>query len=579
MNVFKKVRIDRLFFYCFAIVIVLILVCTIFVSYRISSKELASTTSQYQQRLLDELNSEIAVRLKMIEQISLSVSRDNKLMSLLKESDEPYEEYRRTKEVEQMLANFTYSIPMIQAITLYMEDPFQEEVIEYIQFRSFQNAEQQPWYESLQYSDFVWSGEHDIQSFEGTVPVLSFSRKIINRDDELVGILTVHVKAEVIRSILSGHSPQADRFMLNFSGEHLLSVGNLAELSDWTQWVDGFNDQSGVFRRSSGNDDWLIVYSKVSDSEWTLVELTPWSQITSGSMKTTIGIFLIGIIALLLSLFLTLWLSKQFTRPIKQLVSAMNHYNIKGSQNIDLPEDYKNEFGYLFSGYRKQIQRIEQLYVSLQERHERQRRAELEALQANINPHFLYNSLDQLNWIAIAAGQLKISQILELMGKMFRLTLSNGEIFITIQEELTLTESYLGIQKLRLGDGITYRITSEDDLLQLYIPKMTLQPFVENSIMHGFRSRTDGRIEVLVASKGDMIEIRVEDNGEGLDVVQKSSKRHHIGGYGTRNVRERLVAYFGERCRVELMQREGGGAVAVIELPKLYKKMKDESSL
>jgi two-component system, sensor histidine kinase YesM len=581
MNLFKRYRIDKLLFYCFTVAIALVLICTILVSYQISSRELASTTSYYQQRMLDELNSEIAIRLKIIEQISLSVSRDAKMALFLESIEDPYEEYRRTKEVEKMLANLTYSIPQIQAITLYMEDPFQEEVIEYIQFRSLENAYRREWYPSLAISDFIWSGEHSIESFEGQVPVISFLRKIINDENELVGILSIHVKANMIRSILAEKSGKADRLMLDSTGRKLLSVGIAPEQAELTSWMIKLDQQSGVFRSpiDNGKEDSLIVYSKITDSDWLLVEVTPWEHVTLGSLKLAIGISIIGFIAILLSIFLTFWLSRQFTKPIRQLVDAMNRYSFNSNSSIRLPEDYRNEFGYLFSGYRKQIQRIEELYLSLQQRYENQRRAELEALQANINPHFLYNTLDQLNWLAIEAGQSKMSRILELMGRMFRVSLSNGESLITIQDEITHIESYLEIQRLRLGDELNYSIHVDDSLKSLYIPKMTLQPFVENSIIHGLHSKNGGNIAICIELKDDIVRIRIKDDGLGLNSLPRHPKKRQTGGYGIRNVRERFAAYFGNSYLLEITSRDSGGTDVLIQYPKLETRPDQESTL
>ncbi len=140
-------------------------------------------------------------------------------------------------------------------------------------------------------------------------------------------------------------------------------------------------------------------------------------------------------------------------------------------KKINLPEDYRNEFGVLFSGYRKLIDRIQQLYVSLEDQYKRQRSAEIKALQAMINPHFLYNTLDQLNWMAIEAGQDRMSRILELMGTMFRIGLSNGESLITLREELLHTECYLKIQQLRWEEGLTVEIDVPEQLQHFFYPQ------------------------------------------------------------------------------------------------------------
>ncbi|UQZ86394.1 Sensor histidine kinase YehU [Paenibacillus konkukensis] len=237
-----------------------------------------------------------------------------------------------------------------------------------------------------------------------------------------------------------------------------------------------------------------------------------------------------------------------------------------------LPSDYTNEFGSLFNGYRRQMERIDELLQSLKAQHKRQREAEILALQAMINPHFLYNTLDQLNWLAIEAGQEKISRILSLMGKMFRIGLSNGETMIPIRDELVHVESYLQIQSIRWGDGLTYSIEADEALKELYIPRLTLQPFVENAIIHGFHGRRTGEIRIEAEREGNAprIEFRIYDNGVGLRADWSEKKKRRTGGYGIRNVKERIAAYLGAPYGVQLHNLDGQGTLVRIVLPVIH---------
>lgn len=575
-NPFKKFRIDSLFFYSFAVLIVVVLACIAWASYSISSNSLVQTSSHYQQQLLDELNNEISTRLVMIEQISLSTSRDNELITFLRDRQDEYDRHRRSVSVERALANLTYSIPLIQGIDLYMERPLRGDATSYIQFRSLDDLVNQDWSEALAKNDFAWSREHEIPSFQGDVPVLSFARKIVE-EDKYLGVLVVHVKAREIQELLAGHSASANRMMIDTLGQQTVKIGRVPEHAELSQWVGVKSEQSGYVHIRSHDElgNSLLVYSKLRDSHWMLVEISSWSQITDSSFRLALVIGLIGIGAVLLVLLLTHYLSRQFTKPIKQLVTAMRMYFVSGSSgnHVDLPDDYQNEFGYLFAGYRKQIERIEELYRSLQRRYEQQRKAEIEALQANINPHFLYNMLDQLNWMAIEAGQDELSRILELMGRMFRIGLSNGDSFITVNEELEHIRCYLEIQQLRwqagAGGELNYDIAVLFSLQELFIPKLTLQPFVENAIVHGFNARSQGHISIALREKAGALQITIDDDGSGLKQAVDRKRERRTGGYGIRNVKERIAGYFEGAYGVTLSEREEGGTRVVITLPRL----------
>lgn len=568
INPFKRYRIDSLFIICFAGLITIVLAITVWTSYAMTSRELADNTSYYQKRLLEELNNEITGRLTSIEQISLTTSRDNDLLTFLSGKEDEFNHYRRSKGIQEALAHLTYSIPQIQAIDLYMEQPEWGDRQSYIQFHELKAAEAQPWYPLLQNNDFSWSEEHDLTTYNGNVPVLSFSRKVYN-NSRYLGILVVHVKADWIRGILEGYSKDSNRMLLDLNGRELLSVGTSMKDAGLQEHDLRFKDQSGVLRlhtQPHGVEP-LVVYSKVADSNWMLVEITPWERITSGSVKLAGAIITIGIGALLLAFLLTLWLSRQLLKPIAQLVRAMKNYDVGGKQ-AELAGDYTNEFGILFAGFRRLNERIQALYASLAQRYEQQRKAEIEALQANINPHFLYNTLDQLNWMAIAEGQEKMSRILELMGRMFRIGLSHGESFITIDEELTHVACYLEIQQIRWEDGLEYEVQASQEVRNLFIPKMTLQPFVENSIIHGFNARQSGRIKIKAEEEDGRVRMTITDDGSGLAPESKGSHRRK-GGYGIRNVRERFSAFFNENYEIQVKDGEFEGVVVTIIFPRL----------
>lgn len=569
-NPFKKFRIDSLFFRSFSILMIVVLACIIYVSYNISSKTLVATTSHYQKQLLDELNNEITTRLVMIEQLSLSTSRDNEMIALLRNNQDEFDRYRKIVNVQNTLGNLTYSIPIIQGIDLYMERPLKNEANSYIQFQDIRELDKEGWTRSLERSDSAWMAEHEIPSFQGNVPVLSFGRKILFNDTSLVGVIVIHVKANEIRMLLTGHTSSSNRIMTDTNGQEFLKVGKTLEQMELSQWINMKTQQSGYvhIKGNSRMKDSLLVYSKLANSNWALVEMTSWSQITSGSVRLAEAISIIGVAAVLLVLVLTLYLSKQFTKPIKTLVQAMSSYSL-GGKKVNLPSDYQNEFGYLFAGYRKQNERIEELYVSLQRRYEQQRKAEIKALQANINPHFLYNMLDQLNWMAIEAGQNELSRILELMGQMFRIGLSNGDSFITVEKELEHITCYLEIQQLRWGKGLDYSIEAPPEVMELYIPKLTLQPFVENSIVHGFNARLTGNVQIRINRLEETLQLVLLDDGIGLKQGAENPKKRHTGGYGLRNVKERITGYFGDGYGVALTEREEGGTRAEILLPLL----------
>ncbi|ULL18112.1 sensor histidine kinase [Paenibacillus sp. H1-7] len=579
-NLFKRTRIDRLFFGSFAACIAVLLLVFTWISYHITSRELVNNTSYYQQDLLNELNKQLDIQLRSIEQMSLAASRNIDTVGFDPLEKDSFERLRRKKDLLNMLANITYSTTMVHSIYLYMENPDLTDSQAPVQFRDIRQVTGESWFPEIQNNDFTWIAEHTLATNTGPQKFIGFARKVYNNSGKYYGMLVLNVKASAIESLIRGGTDGRSRLLLDAGGKTISSIGGVKLSGEELNRIRSMPDSSGSIRlpAAAGREDSLLVWNKTR-SDWVLIEATPWNSIVRGSVKLAFILVTIGLSAIFIASFFTLFLSRQFTKPIRQLVSIMGRLPASRPAGM-LPTDYTNEFGTLFHGYRRQMERIDELLLSLKEQHKRQREAEIQALQAMINPHFLYNTLDQLNWMAIESGQEKISKMVSLMGKMFRIGLSNGETVIPIRDEISHVESYLQIQQIRWGDRLSYTIKTDEALLDLYIPRLTLQPFVENAVIHGFHGRRSGEIVIEMQGHDREIEFRIIDNGKGIDPDWDKRKPRKTGGYGFRNVKERIAAYFGAPYGVELYNREeleqSQGTVAVIRLPKIHNKQEAE---
>ncbi|MDR6554804.1 sensor histidine kinase [Paenibacillus qinlingensis] len=582
MNLFKRVRIDRLFFGSFASFLSILLLVFTWISYSTTSKELANTSSYYQQDMLNELNKQIDIQLKSIEQMSLAASRNMNTIGYDPFEKDPFELFHRRDDMLRMLASITYSTTMVQSIYLYIDNPTKTDPQAPVQILDMAHVREESWYPEIEKLDFTWVGERTLPTNKGPQQFISFARKLYNNSDKYYGLLMLNVKATAIEGLVRGGSAgkEKNRLLLDASGRTIATIGKPTLSENDLGLINSKENASNYIHLPVNQDHGegaLLVWSKVR-SDWMLIEITPWNEIVHGSIRLAYILVSVGLTAIFITAFFTLFLSRQFTKPIRLLLSRMGRVPAAGAV-VDLPTDYENEFGSLFNGYRRQMERIEELLKSLQSQHKRKREAEILALQAMINPHFLYNTLDQLNWIAIDSGQEKISTIVSLMGKMFRIGLSNGETVIPIRDELTHVECYLQIQKIRWGERLTYSMDIEEDLKDLYISRLTIQPFVENAFIHGFHGRRTGEVNVSLKRKEYELEIIIRDNGVGLKTDWASPKPRKTGGYGVRNVMDRIAAYFGEPYGVTLRNREEGGTEVVLLLPILHNKTELEDAL
>lgn len=566
VNPFKTLRIDVVFFFGFALIVAVLVGVTVLFSYINGSKEIAGNTSYYQQKLLIELHKKLNTNLVDIEQSSNTAAQNLSDQYETMRDGSQYDLVRGQAGIRSQLNNYVYGMPILQSIHVYSDMTPSYSVQDYVQFLPLEQMEQEAWYEDLRNSDYSWLRERMIQTNSGDTSVISFARRVYNRFNRSIAVMVFNVRVPVFQSLIATEDNRSNLALLDATGKLITATGDPSFFMQQEDQIKEHLDSQTTGAKRTGDE--FLVWSSSLDSQWSLVEITSWSQITAGSLKQTKIILAFGIATIVLILLLAVFLSRQFVKPIGLLLKAMSNFSL--SKRTPLPEDYKNEFGRLFQGYEKLTLRIEELYESLEEQHERQRAAEIKALQMMINPHFLYNSLDQVNWMAIEASQPQISSMLAHLGQFFRLALSGSDSLVPLSEELAHIESYLQFQKIRWEDQLQYRFLLEDEVKNLFVPKIILQPFVENAFIHGFHGKQQAKLTIAAGVQdGRLLQITVTDNGRQLQ-ENWQEKRSAKGGYGLRNVRERITAMFGEDYGFTLGNSPQGGTQAIILLPVVH---------
>lgn len=577
-NPFKHYPIRKAFFITFSIFVTLLLGIIVLVSYEVSINQMQHNTSHYQQKLLREINEQISIQKTSIEEVTLAMTRNSDLQNYLRGQQTDYGAYRSISEVNKSFFNIAFSVPMIDSIHIYLKEvPFRENEgpIRYLEFQEYRTKK---WLSPLRDADSSWLRKHNIYSVQGNISVVSYARKVYDLDHEVEGVIVVNVKTDKFQKIMEDEVSGINRLLIDSSDQPITYVGSKEDTSFTILKELKKNQQINLNKDGFIRyEDHFVVWSKLFNTDWLLMEITPWKQVALGSIRLSILLGSIGLLAIGIAIIINYQISRQFTKPIHILLKRMDNFSMT-KNDLQLPEDYENEFGSLFRQYKNLMNRIYLLYKDLETGYRQKRKAEVETLQANINPHFLYNTLDQLNWMAIEAGQTQISKVLELTGKMFRIGLSKGESFITIKQEINHLESYLQIQQIRLGKSFRYQVDVDESYLSSYMPKLTLQPFVENSIIHGFHNRDHGMIKIKMYYLQEYFYIVIQDNGVGFH-KEKQSTTKTTGGYGIRNVKDRLEAYFGENYSIDFYSEVESGTTVMIKIPKLDNLEKEEVSL
>ena len=286
---------------------------------------------------------------------------------------------------------------------------------------------------------------------------------------------------------------------------------------------------------------------------------------------------------ILLIIFLSYYIPQSITRPIRELSEVAN--SVAGG-NLAVRFDVRTgaEVQVLSDSLNAMIEEITALLEQVKQEQIRLRKAEFELLQTQINPHFLYNTLDAIVWLAEAGEQKKVVNMVGSLSDFFRTSLNQGKVIVSIREELQHVRSYLEIQQVRYQDILQYEIDVPETLYDYRIPKITIQPLVENALYHGIKNkRGPGRIVITGKSESRGFRIRVEDNGIGISeerleqvregMVHEEPSQKNI--YGLYNVNERIRLNFGEEYGITIESVYGKGTVVDIILPYLLPELGD----
>ncbi len=313
------------------------------------------------------------------------------------------------------------------------------------------------------------------------------------------------------------------------------------------------------------SDDFFVHKSPIENSDWILVGVSSFSRFKEDSVKLLGIVSVVGVLSLLICMLGIFTLIRYQLLPVKKLGQVMRRVE-EGDTTIRAEQKGAQEFQVLAGTFNQMLERIETLMKEEKEQEALTRIYELKALTSQINPHFLYNTLDTIIWMAEFQDHQKVVDITKALSNYFRLSLNAGEEIVTLRQEIEHVRQYLFIQKERYGDKLEYTIFEPDDIPDIKLPKIVLQPLVENAIYHGIKeSERPGKITITVSKRDTFIDICIADNGVGIKENTTSTKE--LGGVGIKNIKERLTLFFGEAFSMEIESEPNAYTKVYLNLP------------
>lgn len=314
------------------------------------------------------------------------------------------------------------------------------------------------------------------------------------------------------------------------------------------------------------DDSNLVITGQIAASPYRLTLSIAYRQIFSGLTRMFTVIISAAVFIALMMLGIAWLLTRSVTVPVTRLSGAMRRFGA-GEFEARIGDAAHDEIGMLCREFDDMAGRVCRLTEQLCEARAKEKEAVYTALQAQINPHFLYNTLDMISWMGYGASNADICKVVASLSDFFRLSLNKGEDSVTLADELNHVKSYITIQEYRMRH-IQFRLEVPRELLNLRVPKLMVQPLVENAILHGLRPRNyRGHITISCALEQAYLVIRVMDDGVGFDEKLLGERTEKSTSYGLKNIRQRLAVLYDDRGSLEIANRPEGGVVARLRYP------------
>jgi two-component system, sensor histidine kinase YesM len=410
-------------------------------------------------------------------------------------------------------------------------------------------------------------------------PVLTLGKKVVNiNTGQKLGIVILNIKESALSTIYQKiGSIQTGSYFISDEQGVMISAQNsqdvLTEIQDpmLKDWVLTKNVTSTIKSFQDGKK--LVVSSQVPNFGWKLISMAPFDSLTADTRKITMLISLIGLVCLIFAVLGAGVLSQVIAKPIIELTKHMKRVK-EGNLDMELEIRSGDEIGMLASGFNTMIRRIQELLVNINLEQRKKREYELALIQAQIKPHFLYNTLDVIYTLSELGRARDVQRTTKALADFYRVALSKGKETISLEDEVLNVKDYLSIQRIRYSDVFDFENDIDNEILTCTILKLTIQPLVENAIYHGLKTKGSfGHLKISGKREEGKMILKVIDDGVGMSserekaVMFGKDENEEPVGYGLRNVHERIKLYFGEEYGLHIDSEPGQGTQVTLQLP------------
>jgi len=549
-------------------------------TYNIYNNTILDNATEFSVGTINQTSNEIEVVLQDLQKVANMISHEQIVQSVLRDSEKSAaNRYIDAANVNERL-NFimNYLTKDIKNIIIIGKngDFFRSGYM----YQSRGDYTEEDWFKAaMEHDEFEYIFGRDGLNWTGNLnDNLSITARIKDEyTGETLGVLLLSLRDklmyEKVRDVSLGKSGHV--FLLNKAGDIVVTSSAVEEEN--IKVSENLIKQHSLTEGEFFGDSTHMLFSREIASGLGICGVIEKKDLISDNTQV-LGIAMIMMpIAGLLVMMVAFWFSSYILKPMNQLVHTMQDVT-RGNLSVSVKNNRQDEIGQLCNSFNYMINRIQQLMDLVKEEQSRLRKAELKTLQAQINPHFLYNTLESV--MALSCGNETVERLIAALSNFFRISLNKGDDYINVKKEVEHVENYLIVQKIRYDKKFDYEIHCPEYLAEYKMIKLTLQPIVENALLHGIlNKRAFGKIVLSIEEKGADLVIRIMDTGKGIsekDVYEINTLlsdrgyfKSRMKGYGIYNVNERLHLFYKNNCSIRYESDYGEQTTVTIRIPKI----------
>lgn len=559
------------------------------ISFNVSSKAIESKISTYSYQVLSQAGKNIKNKSEQLENFCNELALSKLLQDTLKNYNNTDEDYLKKADIATQMDNYimsrTSQLFDITDIEIFAND---NRIIYGLGYYTLNDKDIEKYIGEAVKKEgaAAWSSAY----FKGKNNIIISKQINSVYPREKAGYLFMAADEDVFSSVYKDIEIGEDTNIFIIDRNGIVVSSRSAEIKAGKPYIEssivskilaGEKNNKHVTQMDIMGNKNLIVFLPLRNTEWYLVSTIPYSYLNSEIKNMKWKIVYISLTCILFSLILSFVVSRSISIPLNRLVYLMKQAK-GGNFSVNEKEIRKDEVGYLSESFNRMIEQIRKLIEQINDEQNKKRETEIQMLQAQINPHFLFNTLNSLRWVAMINQDDSVSEGLGALAQLLKNTIVDKKEFVTVKDEIENIENYIIIQKIRYGTSFSVTYCIGEEFLDCKILKFLLQPIVENAIIHSLEG-VDHSVEVVIGcsrtEKG--LRISISDNGRGMEeetlkgILHNQKKlKNKLSSIGISNVRERIKLNFGDDYDLEITSELNSGTEVILTIP--WSKDKEE---